>query len=176
MKIHRGPFIKTALLDIGILLGLMGVSFGIQALYGIVPGRMPAPEDIPPVVTTFGCIADLIFLLLLPLLGAAYAWFAKREDLDLSPTEAAFGGGLSGAPGFLLSMIGSITVASLNASYLADTFSQAGASITTSTIMLFYTLCAIGGLIIFMLISALGAFVYQSILRKRSSKEAVPSD
>jgi len=173
MKIHRGPFIKTALLAAGAILVFVGVFTGIQALNGIIPGRMPNPEDISPIATAIGCVGDLIYLALIPVFGAAYVWFSRRDNLELTTTNAAFGGGLSSGPAFLLSMTISGITMSFNADYVATTMNEAGASITSNTIMLVYAVCGVGIILIFMLLSALGAFVYQSILQKQSSKEVV---
>jgi hypothetical protein len=164
MEIFRNALLKAGGLALAAVTLLTGCGYGVNWLMGFPPGSVPSPDDFSANLTVVSlCMAGIGYLMLF-VYGAAYGWFARRDDEPLELGNAALGGALIGlVVAIYQSGLASISIA-LTFPQMQQTFAESGAPFDATPFLL---LSLVGGfcvaLVLDTALAAIGAAVYAAL-------------
>lgn len=167
MTIHTSALLKASGVAIGVATLVAVCGLGVNMAAGIPPGSVPSPGEIPPAYYAMLLPLSCLGYVLPVGYGAAYAWFARRDDAALSMGPAALGGAITGMVAAVYQSIWSSVMMAVSLPGMRQMYTEMGVPAELSGLMMFSVLAGLCvAVVIFSGLGALGGLGYAALTER----------
>lgn len=143
-SLDTNALLKSSALGIGMTIFLSLCGYAVNFAMGISPGTVPEAGSLPPIYSLFTLFSCCLGLLIYGVYGAAYGFFARRNETPVEVGSYALGGAASGLAAGLVSLGLSVINYLIAGPAMLSSFQQSGLDFTGGFAAIFIVSVLIG--------------------------------